>query len=134
MCLYVTDYMEREPTIIQLRPTIATIAETAESSVMELFQNKTLRPILKLQNQVLVDVFKGLNAQKLAVFSRLADDQKRAWIRDILSKDAITRNVILGLILGMMTREELSFFFEHEKECRQRIMDMAAERLASQMG
>jgi hypothetical protein len=122
--------MEREPTIIQLRPSITTIAETAESSVMEFFQNKTLRPILKLQNQVLIDAFKGFNAQKLAAFIRLANDQKRAWIRDILSKDAITRNVILGLILGMLTREELSFFFEHEKECRQRIMDMAAERLA----
>jgi hypothetical protein len=126
--------MQREPTLLQLRPQIDTIIDSVESSVVELFQNKTLRPILKLQNQVLVDVFKGLNAQKLAVFSRLADDQKRAWIRDILSKDAITRNVILGLILGMMTREELSFFFEHEKECRQRIMDMAAERLASQVG
>jgi hypothetical protein len=126
--------MQREPTLLQLRPQIDTIIDSVESSVVELFQNKTLRPILKLQNQVLVDVFKGLNAQKLAVFSRLADDQKRAWIRDILSKDVITRNVILGLILGMMTREELSFFFEHEKECRQRIMDMAADRLASQVG
>ncbi len=125
--------MEREPTIIQLRPSITTIAETAESSVMEFFQNKTLRPILKLQNQVLIDAFKGFNAQKLAAFIRLANDQKRAWIRDILSKDAITRNVILGLILGMLTREELSFFFEHEKECRQRIMYMAAERLAMQL-
>ena len=122
--------MHREPTLLQLRPQIDTIIDSSESSVVEFFQNKTLRPILKLQNQVLVDVFKGLSAQKLAAFIRLANDQKRAWIRDILSKDAITRNVILGLILAMMTREELSFFFEHEKECRQRIMDMAAERLA----
>ena len=122
--------MQREPTLLQLRPQIDTIIDSSESSVVEFFQNKTLRPILKLQNQVLVDVFKGLSAQKLAAFIRLANDQKRAWIRDILSKDAITRNVILGLILAMMTREELSFFFEHEKECRQRIMDMAAERLA----
>ena len=122
--------MHREPTLLQLRPQIDTIIDSSESSVVEFFQNKTLRPILKLQNQVLVDVFKGLSAQKLAAFIRLANDQKRAYIRDILSKDAITRNVILGLILGMMTREELCFFFEHEKECRQRIMDMAAERLA----
>ena len=125
--------MHREPTLLQLRPQIDTIIDSSESSVVEFFQNKTLRPILKLQNQVLVDVFKGLSAQKLAAFIRLANDQKRAWIRDILSKDAITRNVILGLILAMMTREELSFFFEHEKECRQRIMDMAAERLAMQL-
>ena len=108
--------MHREPTLLQLRPQIDTIIDSSESSVVEFFQNKTLRPILKLQNQVLVDVFKGLSAQKLAAFIRLANDQKRAYIRDILSKDAITRNVILGLILAMMTR--------------QRIMDMAAERLA----
>ncbi|HRG21889.1 MAG TPA: hypothetical protein PLQ57_12690 [Saprospiraceae bacterium] len=63
----------------------------------------------------------------------MADIQKRAWIRNVLSKDAIARNVILGIVLGMMTQEELRFFFDHEKECRQRIMDMVTERLASQM-
>lgn len=125
--------MEREPTIIQLRPNIETIAESAESSVLEFFQNKTLRPILKLQNQVLIEAFKRLNQQKGATYSRMADIEKRVWIRNLLSKDAIARNVILGIVLGMMTSDELGFFFDHEKECRQRIMEMVAERLASQM-
>ncbi|MBK7789119.1 MAG: hypothetical protein IPJ54_11175 [Saprospiraceae bacterium] len=125
--------MEREPTIIQLRPNIETIAESAESSVLEFFQNKTIRPILKLQNQVLIEAFKGLNRQKVATYSRMSDIQKRLRIRNILSKDAIARNVILGIVLGMMTSDELGFFFDHEKECRQRIMDMVAERLASQV-
>ncbi|MBL0081884.1 MAG: hypothetical protein IPP37_05405 [Saprospiraceae bacterium] len=125
--------MEREPTIIQLRPNIETIAESAESSVLEFFQNKTIRPILKLQNQVLIEAFKGLNRQKAATYSRMSDIQKRLRIRNILSKDAIARNVILGIMLGMMTSDELGFFFDHEKECRQRIMDMVAERLASQV-
>ncbi|MBK7010752.1 MAG: glyoxalase [Saprospiraceae bacterium] len=125
--------MEREPTIIQLRPNIETIAESAESSVLEFFQNKTIRPILKLQNQVLIEAFKGLNRQKVATYSRMADIQKREWLRNMLSKDAIARNVILGIVLGMMTSDELGFFFDHEKECRQRIMDMVAERLASQV-
>ncbi|MBK8849757.1 MAG: hypothetical protein IPN73_06295 [Saprospiraceae bacterium] len=125
--------MEREPTIIQLRPNIETIAESAESSVLEFFQNKTIRPILILQNQVLIEAFKGLNRQKVATYSRMADIQKREWLRNMLSKDAIARNVILGIVLGMMTSDELGFFFDHEKECRQRIMDMVAERLASQV-
>ena len=105
--------MEWEPTIIQLRPNIETIAESAESSVLEFFQNKTIRPILKLQNQVLIEAFKGLKRQKAATYSRMADIQKRAWIRNVLSKDAIARNVILGIVLGMMTQEELRFFFDH---------------------
>ncbi|MBL0083531.1 MAG: hypothetical protein IPP37_14415 [Saprospiraceae bacterium] len=125
--------MEREPTIIQLRPNIETIAESAESSVLEFFQNKTIRPILKLQNQVLIEAFKGLNRQKAATYSRMSAIQKRVWLRNMLSKDAIARNVILGIVLGMMTSDELGFFFDHEKECRQRIMDMVAERLASQV-
>ena len=125
--------MERETTIIQLRPKIETIIETLESSALEYFQNKTIRPILKLQNQALVITFNGLNTGKKVDFSRMADIQKRLCIRDVLSKDAIVRNVILGLVLGMMTEEELGFFFEHEKECRKRIMDMVAERLAGEV-
>jgi hypothetical protein len=125
--------MERETTIIQLRPKIETIAETLESSALEFFQNKTIRPILKLQNQALVTTFNGLNTGKKDAFSRMSDIQKRLCIRDVLSKDAIVRNVILGLVLGMMTEEELGFFFEHEKECRKRIMDMVAERLAGEV-
>lgn len=124
--------MERETTVIQLRPKIETIAETAESSVLEYFQNKTLRPILKLQNQALVIAFKGLNTGKRVDYSRMAEVQKRVWIRNILSKDAIARNVIMGMVLGMMTPDELGFFFDHEKECRTRIMDMVAERLAGE--
>lgn len=125
--------MERETTIIQLRPKIETILETLESSALEYFQNKTIRPILKLQNQALVTTFNGLYTGKKDAFTRMSDIQKRLCIRDVLSKDAIVRNVILGLVLGMMTEEELGFFFEHEKECRKRIMDMVAERLAGEV-
>lgn len=126
--------MERETTIIQLRPKIETIAETLESSALEFFQNKTIRPILKLQNQALVITFNGLNTNKKVTYSRMSDMQKRMWIRNILSKDAIVRNVIIGMVLGMMSHDELGFFFDHEKECRTRIMDMVAERLAGQVG
>ena len=125
--------MNRETTLLQLRLHIHTIAESSESSALEMFQNKTLRPILKLQNQVLVESFKGLNLLKMGAYTRLDRSKKRIWVRNILSKEAITRNVMIGIVLGMMTQEELRFFFDHEKECRQRIMDMVAERLAVQL-
>ena len=125
--------MHRQTTLLQLRLHIHTIAESSESSALEMFQNKTLRPILKLQNQVLVESFKGLNLLKMGAYPRLDGSQKRIWVRNILSKEAITRNVMIGIVLGMMTQEELRFFFDHEKECRQRIMDMVAERLVMQL-
>ena len=101
--------MHRQTTLLQLRLHIHTIAESSESSALEMFQNKTLRPILKLQNQVLVESFKGLNLLKMGAYPRLDGSQKRIWVRNILSKEAITRNVMIGIVLGMMTQEELRF-------------------------
>ena len=120
--------MEREVTILQLRPHIETIKNDVETSVNESFQNKTLRPILKLQHNVLAEVFNSLTDQSQ---TNILPSEKRSRIKNILSHDNIIRNILIGIVLGMMTIEELTFFFEHQKECRQRLVNMVVERLAS---
>ena len=122
--------MERESTVIQLRPHIDTIKVSAESSVMEYFQNKTLRPILKLQHQSLVTTFEKLTFGRFTTHFT-TPKEKSIWIKTLLSNDAIMRNILIGMVLGMMTSEELSFFFEHQKVCRQRLVVMLVERLGS---
>lgn len=120
--------MERETTILQLRPIIDTINPDLESSAFESFQNKTLRPILKFQHNALTETFEHLAGQ---THFKMLPSEKRSWIKKILSKDAILRNILIGIVLGMMTSEELIFFFDHQKECRQRLVNMLVERLST---
>lgn len=120
--------MEREIAVLQLRPQIETIKFDVETSVIESFQNKTLRPILKLQHNVLAEVFELLTEQSQ---SKMSSSEKRSWIKNTLSHDSIIRNILIGTVLGMMTREELTFFFDHQKECRQRLVNMVVERLTN---
>ena len=44
--------------LIQMRPHIEKIKSFENMSRQEVFQNKTLRPILKLQNQLLLEIFR----------------------------------------------------------------------------
>lgn len=120
--------MERETTILQLRPHIDTIKTDVESSLIESFQNKTLRPILKWQHDALITVFDRHTEQSQ---TNMLASEKRNWIKKILSNDSIIRNILIGIVLGMMTIEELAFFFEHQKECRQRLVNMVVDRLAT---
>ena len=55
--------MERNP---EKRPTIKTLDNNRRTLSIENFQNKTLRPILKMKNDLLVEFFKSyLHEKKL---------------------------------------------------------------------
>ena len=67
----------RDTHVLELRgETFGTISN--QSSIEEIFQNKTLRPILKLQNDLLVQVFINYSLKQKNVFFTLTPEKK--WL------------------------------------------------------
>lgn len=115
---------------IQIRPKINSINSENMSSG-EMFQNITLRPVIKLQHEIL---FKRVSkALEKTDYSNLSFEHKTLHIKNILFKNINLRNEIIGLISGCFTNEEYDFFIENYTEINKRIINIIIERIISNL-
>lgn len=119
--------------LLSLRPTIPSIKEMVTSSIAEQFQNQSLRPILKFQNDLLIQVFQAYIVQRKKVFYQLSNQKKMDYIEHHIRKDLKFKNRLLGLIIGHFTMEEFDAFLADEKELTKRITNLLVQRLQSQV-
>lgn len=118
--------------LLSLRPQILTITEGATSTA-ERFQNTTLRPILKLQNDLFVAVMQHYFHKRKNVFPTLSTTKKLEYIEHSIRKDLKFKNRLLGIVIGQMTEEEYGLFTENESELTRRITTMLIERMRDQL-
>src|SRR5690606_19922150 len=105
--------------------TLGTI--TSDSSAEEVFQNQTLRPILKLQNDLLIDVFKNYIAKYKNDFYSYTVDKKLSYIENAIQKDIKFRNSLKGMIIGLFTLEEYDVYIKASSSLNKRMMNMVIE-------
>lgn len=125
--------MNRSIAIKTLRPEIAGLKHGATISDMEAFQNEVLRPILKFQNDVLLNIFKNHLKKQTVDFTKMDTNSRLLYVQNVIQKDLGLRNVLIGIVLGMLTKEEVDTYYMNESEYRRRISKMVIERLADQM-
>jgi hypothetical protein len=117
---------------MQLRgQTIGTIS--LESSIEESFQNQTLRPILKLQNDLFTAAFfKYLEKNKID-FEVKTVEAKLAVIDNAIQKDIKYSNTMKGIVIGLFTAKEYAIYSNNASSINKRMMSMLTERLKSQV-
>lgn len=116
------------------RPVISSITFGSEFNPLEKFQNEILRPILKIQNKLLLSFFLDYTKSKNKEFDDLSDEKKETWIDSIFSKDLAFKNTLTGLILGVLENQEFSVYLEHKTELNKRILQMAKQRIKDNLG
>ena len=122
----------RDAIILELRgETIGTISN--QSSTEETFQNQTLRPILKFQNALLIQVFTNYAINQKSVFFSLSPEKKQAYIENTIHRDIKFRNALKGIVIGMFTVQEYIDYSKNESNLNKRMMTMLIERLNSQV-
>ncbi len=104
-----------------------------ESSADERFQNQTLRPILKLQNDLFVLVFKNHISKHKNDFYTLAVDKKLQFIENAIQKDIKFRNALKGMVIALFTLDEYDLYIKNSSALNKRMMNMLIERLKSQV-
>lgn len=103
------------------------------SSVEEEFQNKTLRPILKLQNDLIIQIFKNYLNQNRIHLDNLSIDKKTNTIENAIAKDSQLQNTYKGLIIAYFTLEEYQLYCTISSGLNKRIRSMLIERIQSQL-
>ena len=104
-----------------------------QSSAEEVFQNATLRPILKLQNDLILLVFQNYIRKNNIPFNNFSVDKKMSTIETIIAKDIQLQNTLKGIVISLFTSDECVFYFNTVSSCNKRIKAMLIERLQSQL-
>jgi hypothetical protein len=97
----------------------------------ERFQNLVLRPIIKLQNDLFIEVFKNYVAKHKNVFYDLSVEKRVDYIGNTIHKDMKFRNSLKGIIIGFFTIEEYKLYIQNSSALNKRMMNIAKERLIS---
>lgn len=114
-----------------IRPeaSLSTINDTM--SAEERFQNLVLRPVIELQNELLIEVFKNYVVKHKSVFYDLSLQKRMDYIENAIQKDMKFRNSIKGMIIGLFTIEEYLIYIENSSALNKRMMNIVKERLLS---
>ncbi|MBT8237307.1 MAG: glyoxalase [Croceitalea sp.] len=99
----------------------------------ERFQNQTLRPIIKFQNALLIEVFKNYIRKHKNTFYELSLAGRLEFIEKSIQKDIKFRNSLKGMIIGQFTIEEYNAYITNSSSLNKRMMNMVIERVKDQV-
>lgn len=122
----------RDNNVLELRGESLGII-TSQSSLEEVFQNKTLRPILKLQNDLFIQVFINYAMKQKNVFFTLTPEKKMVYVENVIQRDIKLRNALKGMIIAFFTLDEYAEYIQNSSNLNKRMMNMLIERLKSQI-
>ncbi|MCK0159543.1 glyoxalase [Allomuricauda sp. F6463D] len=118
---------------LDIRPTISQAHFNSQMSFNERFQNRTLRPVIKLQNDLLVEAFKNYANKHKGAFYELSLEKKFEYIERAIQKDIKFRNSLKGMLIGQFTVEEYRDYITNSSALNKRMMNMVVERLKDQI-
>ena len=118
--------------LLALRPAIAgQPAPLPTPLAVADFQHQVLRPLLKLQHELLVTTVADF-ALDYHVPLAEADPTEATRLRaDLLARNTRLRATLVGLVVGLLTAEEFAVYRQHRAELNRRLLDLVAERVGA---
>jgi hypothetical protein len=121
----------RDTELLRLRPEIPSARVSEKMSREEQFQNKTLRPVIKLQNELFVEVFRNYIKKHKNSFHSYTVEKKLSFIENAIQRDIKFRNSLKGIVIGQFTIEEYLLYIENSSALNKRMMNILKERMFS---
>jgi hypothetical protein len=124
---------ERNDYLVALRPEITKAQVKDLTSDEERFQNVTLRPIAKFQNDLLITIFSNYIQKRKNVFYNLTAEKRINYIQNAVNRDQKFRSMLKGLFIGLFTTDEYQQYILNSSALNKRMMNLVRERLISNM-
>ena len=125
--------IDRDERLLRQRPDLSVSKIKDNMSSEEYIQNAVLRPILKFQNYILIEVFKTYISKRKNVYFTLNQNQKLNYVTHSIQKDIKFRNQLKGMIVGLFSLEEYELYTENSSALNKRMMNLMIQRIQNQL-
>ena len=112
----------------KVRPVLKNLINS-NTTDLERFQNEVIRPIIKMQNNLLTVFFKNYIKNRKIEFDRLKSEDQENKIKTILTKDINFKNILIGSIVGHFDENEIEIYLKSTSELNKRIIQIVKQRL-----
>ena len=123
----------RDKNIVLLRPKVNSNKNIVYKNDIEKFQNIVIRPILKFQNDLLLELFIFEFEKTKAKFDLISNEQKIKLIINNLKYNNKIKQILLGTIIGMFSNKDITFYKTNFSKINKRIFSMLNNRLIDQL-
>lgn len=123
----------RDKNIVLLRPKVNINKNISYKNDIEKFQNIVLRPILKFQNDLLVELFIFEFEKTKTKFDLINNEKKIKLIINNLKYNNKLKQILLGTIIGMFSNKNITFYKTNYSKINKRIFSMLNDRLIDQL-
>ena len=113
----------------ELRPTLPITLVNKDMSGEEHFQNTIIRPIIKMQHDLFIQVFQQHFKTKKNAFFKLAEQQREKYIENIFQKNIGFRGELKGIVIGQFTVDEYNIYIHHSSALNKRMMNILKKRI-----
>ncbi|SHI88559.1 glyoxalase [Pseudozobellia thermophila] len=124
---------DRSQSLLRIRPEIASALIHNDMSDEERFQNRTLRPIIKMQDELFVAAFRNYASKHKNSFYELSLPKRFEYIENAVQRDIKFRNALKGMVIGQFTLEEFQEYIQNSSALNKRMMNMVINRLKDQV-
>jgi hypothetical protein len=86
---------------------------------------------MKLQHDHLLAVFRSFLTKRKVKLDQLPATDRFAKIKELVTRDNRLRGLLFGVVIGMLTTDELTYYLANESEANRRITNLTVERMTS---
>ena len=101
------------------------------NSKEEIFQNEILRPILKLQHDLVITLAQEFLKSRNITWEKVKEKDPFQWLNTNIKRDIPIKNQLIGMVIGQFSKNELDEYLTFQKEMNKRIINMMTERIVS---
>ena len=114
-------FMELKP-----RPLLSLKIANSEE---EIFQNEILRPILKLQHELIITLAQEFLKSRNVTWEKVKEKDPFQWLNMNIKRDIPFKNQLIGIVVGQFSKNELDEYLTFQKEMNKRIINMMTEKI-----
>lgn len=117
----------------KIRPQLPEHIQEGVVAPAEFFQNTVLRPIIKMQHDLLINHLSAkLHALKVE-WTSLSSLAQRKMLNGLFLKDQAFKHEMIGMIIGQLNQDEYDDYLKEQKELNRRISQMVLERCSDKL-
>jgi hypothetical protein len=118
--------------LLALRPVLPQVLPATGDASPADFLHHTLRPVLKLQNELLLAVVVDFTCDHHISLATVSAAEQQSRLAELLTRNTKLRYTVVGLVCGMFTAAELEYYRRHRPELNRRLLELATRRVQDQ--